>query len=96
VNAAFDAAPFSYRRAAGPEQTIAPGAVPLQDEAVRKLVGRSLAEVERWLIIGTLDRCLGNRTHAARTLGISIRTLRNKLNEYAQAGFPVPQAGAAR
>ncbi|MBM6596281.1 helix-turn-helix domain-containing protein [Microvirga sp. BT291] len=68
----------------------------MQDEAVRELVGHSLAEVERRLIMGTLDRCLGNRTHAARTLGISIRTLRNKLNEYAEAGFQVPQAGLAR
>jgi DNA-binding NtrC family response regulator len=67
-----------------------------KDDAVRELVGRSLAEVERWLIIGTLDRCVGNRTHAARLLGISIRTLRNKLNEYSEAGFVVPQAGTAR
>lgn len=54
----------------------------------RDLVGRSVAEVERGLILDTLDHCGGNRTHAARVLGISIRTLRNKLNEYAatQAG----------
>ena len=49
----------------------------------RDLVGRSVAEVERGLILDTLDHCGGNRTHAARVLGISIRTLRNKLNEYA-------------
>ena len=42
----------------------------------------SIWEVERSLILGTLERHGGNRTHAARTLGISIRTLRNKLREY--------------
>ena len=48
----------------------------------RGLVGRTVSEVEKRLIIDTLDHCLGNRTHAAKILGISIRTLRNKLNEY--------------
>ena len=53
-------------------------------EAVtRALVGRTVADVERDLILETLKHCLGNRTHAANILGISIRTLRNKLNEYA-------------
>ncbi len=46
------------------------------------LVGKTVGEVEKELILGTLDHCLGNRTHAASILGISIRTLRNKLNEY--------------
>ena len=32
----------------------------------------------------------GNRTHAANILGISIRTLRNKLKAYSQDGIPVP------
>ncbi|MES2252323.1 MAG: sigma-54 dependent transcriptional regulator [Pseudomonadota bacterium] len=45
-------------------------------------VGRTVADMERDLIIGTLTHCLGNRTHAATILGISIRTLRNKLKEY--------------
>ncbi len=57
------------------------------------LVGRTLADVERHLILDTLASCLGNRTHAARILGISIRTLRNKLNEYMQAGIAVPEPG---
>lgn len=56
------------------------------------LVGRTVADVERDLIIDTLKHCLGNRTHAANILGISIRTLRNKLNEYTAAGVPVPAA----
>jgi DNA-binding NtrC family response regulator len=66
-------------------------------EAVtRSLVGRTVADVERDLILDTLDHCLGNRTHAARILGISIRTLRNKLNEYTTAGMDVPEPGQAR
>ena len=42
----------------------------------------SLAELEKRHILFTLERNNDNRTHAARKLGISIRTLRNKLNEY--------------
>ena len=57
------------------------------------LVGRTVAEVERDLILETLKHCLGNRTHAAKILGVSIRTLRNKLNEYAGAGVPIPPPG---
>jgi DNA-binding NtrC family response regulator len=66
-------------------------------EAVtRALVGRTVAEVERDLILDTLDHCLGNRTHAAKILGISIRTLRNKLSEYTGAGIAVAEPGQAR
>jgi DNA-binding NtrC family response regulator len=63
------------------------------EQVTRGLVGRTVAEVERDLILETLKHCLGNRTHAANILGISIRTLRNKLNEYAGDGVPVPPAG---
>ncbi len=59
------------------------------------LVGKTVAEVERELIIDTLSHCLGNRTHAANILGISIRTLRNKLKQYSQDGFSVPMPGEA-
>jgi DNA-binding NtrC family response regulator len=45
-----------------------------------------LAEIEKRHILRVLDRCDGNRTHAARHLGISIRTLRNKLHEYGVKG----------
>ena len=58
------------------------------------VVGRTVADVERELILETLKHCLGNRTHAANILGISIRTLRNKLNEYADGGLPITPAGA--
>jgi len=51
------------------------------------LVGRTMADVEKDLIVGTLDHCLGNRTHAANVLGISIRTLRNKLRQYEDEGL---------
>jgi len=54
------------------------------------LVGRTVADVERDLIIDTLQHCLGNRTHAANILGISIRTLRNKLKQYSETGVIVP------
>lgn len=54
------------------------------------MVGRTVAAVERELILDTLKHCLGNRTHASNILGISIRTLRNKLNEYMAEGHEVP------
>ncbi len=54
-----------------------------------------MADVERDLILDTLQHCLGNRTHAANILGISIRTLRNKLRQYSQEGFGVPSPGEA-
>ncbi len=60
------------------------------------LIGRSMAEVERDLILGTLDHTAGNRTHAARILGISIRTLRNKLNDYAREHGLAPSATASQ
>jgi DNA-binding NtrC family response regulator len=62
----------------------------------RSLVGRTVSDVERDLILDTLDHCLGNRTHAANILGISIRTLRNKLREYSDAGLSIPSHGEQR
>ncbi len=52
------------------------------NDASDAMVGRTVADMERDLILKTLDKCLGNRTHAATILGISIRTLRNKLKQY--------------
>lgn len=57
------------------------------------MVGRTVAEVECDLILDTVSHCLGNRTHAANILGISIRTLRNKLKQYAEKGLQVPTRG---
>ena len=63
----------------------------------RGFVGQTVAAMEQQLIIDTLEHCFGNRTHAANILGISIRTLRNKLKEYTEAGIsvPAPQMGAS-
>jgi DNA-binding NtrC family response regulator len=44
----------------------------------------TLWEMEKGLITSTLGKVDGNRTHAAKILGISVRTLRNKLKEYAE------------
>jgi DNA-binding NtrC family response regulator len=67
------------------------------DAVSRAFVGQTVAQMEKTLILDTLSHCLGNRTHAANILGISIRTLRNKLNEYADDGasIPAPQSGVA-
>jgi two-component system response regulator FlrC len=69
----------------------------VSDSLAASLVGRTVADVERDLILSTLKHCLGNRTHAANVLGISIRTLRNKLNEYSAEGIaiPAPASGVA-
>jgi two-component system response regulator FlrC len=74
-----------------PVATAQAGRVATGDRA--PLVGRTVADVERDLIIDTLQHCLGNRTHAANILGISIRTLRNKLKQYSQEGVPIPLPG---
>ena len=63
------------------------------DALRRILVGQTIADVERHLILDTLSYCFGNRTHAARILGISIRTLRNKLKQYNDEGVAVPMPG---
>ena len=42
----------------------------------------TLAELEKRHILAALEQCKGNRTHAAKLLDVSIRTLRNKLHEY--------------
>ena len=52
-------------------------------------IGQSLRIVETQFILGTLKHHQGNRTHAAKTLGISLRTLRNKINEFTSEGFEV-------
>ncbi len=59
---------------------LANGPVGLQDHGLQ--VGMTVHEIERQLIMKTLEACRGNRTEAAAMLGISTRTLRNKLHEY--------------
>ena len=81
---------------AGGGRPTATAAAPTAQADRAGLVGRTVADVERDLILDTLTHCLGNRTHAANILGISIRTLRNKLKLYSEQGAPVaPPAGDA-
>jgi DNA-binding NtrC family response regulator len=75
-----------------PRQDIADRAAIAANAATRALVGRTVADVEQDLILETLTHCLGNRTHAANILGISIRTLRNKLRAYTELGLAIPPA----
>ncbi len=94
---------LSEGEAIGPEaiETTQQGATPhsnqTQPTGIGALVGRTMEHVERDLILETLGHTLGNRTHAATILGISIRALRNKLRDYTAQGMPVPppQAGVA-
>jgi DNA-binding NtrC family response regulator len=60
--------------------------------AVDTLVGRNLADVEQALILSTLTHCNGNRTSAAAMLGISVRTMRNKLRAFLDEGVAVTPA----
>ena len=79
-------------------QGLAAQAAATAEALSRSFIGRTVADVERDLILQTLDHCLGNRTHASNILGISIRTLRNKLNQYSDEGHrvPPPASGEAR
>lgn len=56
-------------------------------------VGVKVADVERELVLRVLAGCNGNRTHAARALGISVRTLRNRIRLYTSRGIEVPAHG---
>ena len=92
IGGAVTAAP-----AAPPAQQAPPASAPSSAagdaDGGQSLVGRTVADVERDLIIDTLEHCLGNRTHAANILGISIRTLRNKLKIYNDEGVAVHTLG---
>jgi DNA-binding NtrC family response regulator len=79
--------------AAATAKAVEKAAAPAASGDQPALVGRTVADVERELILNTLDHCLGNRTHAANILGISIRTLRNKLKEYGDSGLSVAEGG---
>jgi len=56
----------------------------------RRLVGLPIKDVERDLVLETLSNTHGNRTASARLLGVSIRTLRNKITEYSANGVDIP------
>jgi two-component system response regulator FlrC len=73
------------------DEASAPTVVPAAPSVPAPTIGSgngSLWEMERELIFQTLARTKDNRTHAAKELGISIRTLRNKLKEYRQHERP--------
>lgn len=74
----YSAAPGTAAQSLAPNQI-----VPL-------LIGATVDEVERELVLHTLARYDGNRTRAARVLGLSVRTLRNKIRLYAADGIAVP------
>ncbi len=71
------------RREAGESMEADPAA----QEAQAWTPGRTLDDIERSVIIEALKYHQGNRTHTARALGISIRTLRNKLADYRKVGI---------
>jgi DNA-binding NtrC family response regulator len=60
------------------------------DQIVPMLIGSTVEAIERELVLQTLAHCDGNRTHASRVLGMSLRTLRNKIRQYAIDGVEVP------
>ncbi len=82
----------------GPDSIELSGETPEQVPCGRSdvFVARRMEDVERDAILQTLSHTLGNRTHAAVILGISIRALRDKLRDYAQAGVAVPPTQAIR
>jgi DNA-binding NtrC family response regulator len=59
-------------------------------QIVPMLIGSTVEAIERELVLQTLARCDGNRTRAARVLGVSVRTLRNKIRLYATEGLDIP------
>jgi DNA-binding NtrC family response regulator len=67
-----------------------PPLAPRTDEIIPLLIGTTVDRVERELVLHTLVRCNGNRTRAARMLGLSIRTLRNRIRLYTANGIDVP------
>ena len=83
------------RSASSAEQMPLPWRVdsPRLTRIVRCLVGHTVEDVERELILSSLDHYGGSRTYAAKVLGISIRCLRNKINRYAARGIAVPPPG---
>jgi DNA-binding NtrC family response regulator len=59
-------------------------------------LGLSLPELERFWLLSTLSALEGNRTHCAQQLGIALRTVRNKINEYRADGFQIPASSHGR
>jgi DNA-binding NtrC family response regulator len=68
---------------------------PLRDDGplITVRVGASIAEVERRLIIATLEHCDGHKEKTAEVLGVSLKTLYNRLREYGQISTSEERAG---
>jgi len=81
----------SMSNAAGPSATVV-APLAMEDRVVVPL-GTSLAESERSLICATLQRCGGNKTRAAEVLGVSLKTLYNRLHEYGTTFSRQPSSG---
>jgi transcriptional regulator with PAS, ATPase and Fis domain len=64
----------------------APSPIILSDEIV------PLEEIEKACILNALRVHKGNRTHAAKALGIALRTMRNRIAEFRAAGVAVPES----
>lgn len=63
---------------------------PASRDVVEFEIGTPLDQVEQQLIIATLDRYRGNKRRAAKALGVSLKTIYNRLNEYASEGVLLP------
>lgn len=64
-------------------------------DALRIPVGTNLADAERWMIFATLEKCGGNKTRAAALLGVSLKTLYNRLNAYRAQGLAMDYDASA-
>ena len=73
----------------GPQQLDAVSGFPSSEKNAGLKPGVTLQEVERQLLEATLDATGGNRTRAAELMGVSLRTVRNKIREY---GMPARRA----
>jgi len=67
------------------------GTAPAEQPSLRIVVGTSLADAEKRMIVATLRKCGGNKTRAAALLGVSLKTLYNRLNGYRAQGVELSQ-----
>ncbi|MBI5419481.1 MAG: sigma-54-dependent Fis family transcriptional regulator [Deltaproteobacteria bacterium] len=74
----------------GPSLLAEPEEAPPPPVQEAQCAAGSVREMEKSLILSTLSRTAGNRNRTAAALGISVRTLRNKLNEYRRTGEVIP------
>ncbi len=100
VRAGSGARPGQYR-AGDPFPAVRPvfGSAPREDGSIQLAVGTPLDEVERVVILRTLESCGDNKTRTASILGISAKTLHSKLNRYGvrdDGRGNRPESGSAR